>query len=825
MSRRREIGVILLLASVAVWWGTWYSAESTRRGERFALYDFAYGPAVMVACGRGYINPSLTDLPQLSDFLRTRTDHFECASLPARVSEEPLIGFQRTFRFLMLTMAAVWKIGGISWSMLSYLSGVLFAVTIVLVYLTVKLVAPWWLAAGAALFTMTSPLQLAYLSDFRNYPKAPLAIALGYVLGLLARGGSMRRVIATGVLFGVLLGFGLGFRQDLLIYLPVFIAVVALRVEAPGRALRIKALTIATTAVAFIIALGPQLSAYAPGGGASVQHVATLGLMSPFDAPLGVTSDQLYEWGYYNEDSFAAATIAGHGHRFLGMNDAITVYDRAYDRAATSYWTELMRTFPADLVTRGYASVLRLIELPSSTSYAQVPSLVHGRWFEPIWTLRASILSATTGLWAALTVTAILIAGAASFRVGLALGLLIIYMLAYPAVQFHERHFFFLDIIPITAATFALVQLVQWRARRAEPARRSGRRALAVAVTLAVIVIVPLITARAVQAQTVHALLQGYADAPSDAVELIDHPLPGGGVAVDLAPTDQAEGVLPADQTKTELYAIALGGSSCDRLTVDLTLRYRTSHANPNFTYTRLVAIGRAPETTRVFLPAFTYRSGDRPGEGVVWYRPGSIEVAAGQRSCLTAVSRVRGIESMPMMVTAVLPPGWERETPFQTLSDVERRPRVVPILRTDPGALAIAGTVVDSNAIKSFSRPTDAADIADVVQTADGRWIVSGRGGLGGRGRMFYLAQFRNTPLKAKQFIVAEGTLTQGGLSLGLVRNGSWAAQVQLTEPGPFMIMIEAPESATYDVILANNLAGRFQSNDFVLTRFGMQP
>lgn len=830
MNWRRETIVAVALAAAACVWGTWYAGEATRRGERFKLYDFSFGPAVMVACGKGYVDPRPGQVPALDDFLQTRVDRFDCRALPEQVATQPLMGFQRTFRYLMRTMAALWMVTGVSWEALSYLSGAMFALTIAATYGTIRLVAPVWLAVAAAVFTMTSPLHLAYLSDLRNYPKAPLAIALGFVVGLLLKAGSARELITVAAVFGVVLGGALGFRQDLLIYAPAFLLVLLIADTGTWpRPTRSKLMAAGIAIAACMVALGPQLSAYTPGGGASLHHVATLGLMAPFDEPLGVTNERLYEWGYYNEDSFAFATLAGHGERFLGMREPVEVYSRDYDAASGSYWGQLVRTFPADLLVRGYASALKLIELPSSTAFTQVPTVVRGRWFEPVWQFRGAALTAVAGVWAAASIAALTLTGGTNVRLGLGIAALLIYFLAYPALQFHERHYFYLDIVPIAAAAYLCTRLLLRPARVTQgpaPPRFSIRRAALFVFVLVVGATAPLAAARATQDATAGQLFRSYEAAVADPLVVSDRSLPDGVIAVDrILPAGDSGLPLPG-HTRSELLVISLGGSACERFDVDLTLRYRTSHANPDFTRTFEARIGRPPEITRLFVPAFAFQSDPPPGQSAVSYRLGGIELPADQRPCLVGLAAVRDSASLPLLVTALLPPQWDRLPPYQTLVDWETRPRVVPALHAEPPDLTLANRLNAALVQLPVAAGAPATQLAEVVAIdSEGRWAVDGRGGLGGNGRGFYLAEFRGVRIEAGHVLLAEGVLTSGGLSLGLLRDGAWAAQVGVAQPGAFVAMVAAPATATYDVIVANNMPGRFQSNHFVLTRVGLTP
>jgi hypothetical protein len=69
------------------------------------FYQPEFGPAVMLACGRGYHPPDVTRLPQLQAFLRLELDRFDCASLPVNVPLNPsLSSVQRVSRYLEVSV-------------------------------------------------------------------------------------------------------------------------------------------------------------------------------------------------------------------------------------------------------------------------------------------------------------------------------------------------------------------------------------------------------------------------------------------------------------------------------------------------------------------------------------------------------------------------------------------------------------------------------------------------------------------------------------------------------------------------------------------------
>lgn len=73
------------------------------------------------------------------------------------------------------------------------------------------------------------------------------------------------------------------------------------------------------------------------------------------------------------------------------------------------------------------------------------------------------------------------------------------------------------------------------------------------------------------------------------------------------------------------------------------------------------------------------------------------------------------------------------------------------------------------------------------------------------------------------EQYLVAEGELFNGGLTLGLLRNNQWAGQVNIKTPGKFKIVMK-PEAGEYTVMLAHNVPEQ-KFNHFKLTKLGWTP
>jgi hypothetical protein len=92
------------------------------------------GAAVALACGHGFVDPGYEPNPRVAAFLSKRIDRISCEELPARESMGPPNFTQRLYRYMTVAVGLTWKLFGVSWTRLSALLGLLYAITAVVVY-------------------------------------------------------------------------------------------------------------------------------------------------------------------------------------------------------------------------------------------------------------------------------------------------------------------------------------------------------------------------------------------------------------------------------------------------------------------------------------------------------------------------------------------------------------------------------------------------------------------------------------------------------------------------------------------------------------------
>jgi hypothetical protein len=812
--------------------GAQYVRTVIDAGGKPRFYQGEFGPAVLAACGHGYRNPDLSSLPNLKAFLDVQRDRFDCAELGAGVQTRALSPMQVAFRYQEMTIATTWRMTGVSWRGLAPLYGALFGLATLAAYGLFRTSLSRVTATLGAIALSGSTIQLIYLPHFRDYSKAPFLLGAGLALAWLVKYPlSGRALVAAGAAYGLLLGVGVGFRNDLLIAVPPFVAVVLF--FTPGRvrdALPAKAGAIAACVFAIWVAMLPMRAIYAPGGGNSMQHVVALGLGDTFNADLGVTNDDLYSWGHAFTDEYAHAQISAHATRMWNAPAALALYGPEYDRSASQLLTTIVTNFPGDMLARVYASVLRTFEVPYNKTSRNPPTLVQDPEILRGYTVRERVLRSLGAIWPWAVVVVLGALTVTNLRLALCVALIAFYFAAYPVLQFNERHLFHLEVLGwwalLVAAEYAVLAVVgalrAWpaplsplRGARWQPRLRAAMVTWLVAIAL---LIGPLWAARRVQASSVHDLLSAYTALDKEALDRTGSDVADGWVrlAADVSPRDNdASG----DAVRTIFLVSEFAAGACESLKFEMVVRYQSPPGGYDFTHTVQVRPPLAAGTRRIFLATYAHPKGSPVLEGA--YRLAGLDLPRESAQCLSGLYRVRDVTGMPLVLDANLPPDWESVTPFHTIDGIESRAAVEPSpdIYTFPSDLPVGRRLVVS--------PLKALEAADIEQRSvtletAGRWSVDGTGGVGGRGPFLYLAQMKPRTLKAGDVLLAQGRLARGGFSLGLVQAGQWIAQVPVLTEGDFIVAIRVPADGDYAVVLANNLPGRSLHNELTIDRIG---
>lgn len=642
LRRLAEPVLIAVLALGAAVWGTRFWNEWTRQGNQPEFYQIYFEPAVMVACHRGFLI-SDHQPKALEDFLWRRRDALDCAELPSDLNLSTKNMYQGAWTYLQYMVGFSWRALGVSWSRMGPLFGVLFGTVLALAYGIFRIGMGPVLATACALGLGTSSMQLLNLPHLRDYAKAPFTLALVLIIGLLiSKRWSGKAVIGWGAAYGVVLGFGYGFRTDLLIDLPLFLAVLFLFLDGGiTKNLVVKVGATAAFIASFYVTSLPITSAVIERGGCQ-WHVALLGLQTPFEGPLQLTPAP-YDFGYAYADGYIVRTIVGYTHRMSPEAPAPIYCSADYDRESGRYLMGIVSTFPGDFVTRAYASMLQMVELP----YANLVRPAQ-QWVAPLFSIRQRLLFPRHSWGIMLATVALVMTSAVSIRLGLAMLFLLAYVGGYPAVQFQERHFFHLEFIGWWMLGFVVDR--GWRTARAV---LSGERALPQLARTAVVnggIVIGcglmvfgtlLVATRTYQQRQALSLIDSFMAAPKEEVAQWMQPL---------------DSVAPGDWP--QYLAVEVDPQACGT-TRSLTFRY--DPAAPNGDFTRVVSFtpSAAPGRTTILAAVFEKYVG--------------LDAAL-PAGCVTRVARFTHLQSVPLLLGATLPPDWRERPLYQRLARFEGR-------------------------------------------------------------------------------------------------------------------------------------------------------
>lgn len=650
MNRRRWAGEGLIVAALfvaAAWWGTYYWVASFNAGRQPIFYQHYFEAAVMMACGKGFV-VAQPQVPRMTDFLQRRIDRFSCSEIPADTFLGTKGLFQGVWRYLMITTAIAWRFLGISWSGMGPLFGVFFAATITAGYILLRLGMGRAMALFGAFALSVSTLHLLNLPHLRDYSKAPITLALIVIIGVLVKSRPTRGVLlGCAAAYGLLLGIGYGFRTDFLVNIPVFFFVLFVFVD--GGLLKNLELKLAAAALCLAVFLAvawPVISVVYRSGGCQ-WHTALLGLTNGFGNQLKIQPAP-YDWGESYLDDFITQTVTSYARRVHPGIGHIEYCSHEYDRVTGEYLIEIVRRFPADMLTRAYASIGQVADLPFPWFDAPLPGLAPA-----IYRPRLVLLKLMNGSALVWIVAALALVSAVSVRLGLFLGFFLLYFGGYPALQFAPRHHFHLEIIEWWAFGFVMHQLAvagvaRWRGSRpaGNDPRPDWRQAAGVLLAMAATCILTLMALRAYQEWTLRKFFEGYVNAPIEELRL--DPAPPGFRHV-LSPKPAAD-----EHSGEDFLVVTLNAWQCAGHP-SVTIRY--DGAFPAADFTRTFTVDRPsqiPEPTRIFIPVYRHFLG--------------LEFSDVRPGCVGGVGRVRDLTPFTLLLPSMLPPRWDREPLYQQL-------------------------------------------------------------------------------------------------------------------------------------------------------------
>lgn len=794
-----------VLAAIGTWVGITYYLAFTSNGHSPVFYQDEFGPAVLEACGRGYLNPRSGSIPALSRFLTLQSQTFDCSELPQRMNSFPPNSYQANFRYWLSTVALYWKFRGVSWTNLGPLFGIIHGATVAWGFLALRVVLTPLVSATLASALAISPAQLSILPYMRDSTKAPFFMAVSAVVLLIWRieRPGLRAVLSFGLAFGGIVGIGLGFRPDVVAWFPtLLVALFCTHHSDLKRRVMVTAVGGAAALVMFVTLGWPILSGYA--GGSNFGHVAILGYTKSFDTSLGVGGVP-YSVGTLYNDSYVNAAVTSYAKRRFGHSRELAMQTREYERYASSYFWEIVKTLPADAAIRFVSAIDHVLNLPfTATGFESNATIQTLPFLRGAVEARTRLLGPLEGWGVYLMLTVILFAATRSPIFAAGLLLTVLFLGGLPAVQFDLRHYAYLELLGLIALglvaeqTVAVVRGLTQRRRQPLAERPSIRsRAVRAAVFASVIAVVPLIcisVLRGQQQRRLEEMIDIYDRTATD-LPYSTRPARLGSMLVVPALAGSAPREPNTEPTLAGDYLIATVRDVCD--TVSVTMRIKYAAQTPAFDFSRNLSVslwpGRASGVTRLFVPIYQHAqdSGIRKA-----FRFEGFEVPEAEVACLADFKRVEPGAANPLWFELELLPGWRERSLYQKMI------RQAPPDDANGIYLAPPHLVVHRSAIERL--PPAAG-----VFTSNSRVAKIDRSGIVVDGRaespFTYLVTSRQAFMTAGSQVISVGDLQVGGFTLGLLGEDGWKQQVNVTTPGPFIAAVEVPTDGTYTAVVAN--------------------
>ncbi len=324
------------------------------------------GISVMVATGRGFVEPCGDGVrvryPEggaLEAFLLRERDSLSPDDLPADLPVAvPKSDWILRHRYLFVSVGLLWRMLGISWSVVDGLRVFFFCVMSASVYGLFRLGLGRRTSLLAAALLTAFPLMLFYSWNLRDFSKGAFILPAMFLIGwLAARPRGRRGVLLASLALGLLAGVGIGFRADMLACLaPSFFAVLFCRTRPNAGGAALRASAVALLAGAFLVPGLPILLEFR-GTGINA-YDASMGFATLNDDNMEVARAS-YERVYVSDDSFVSAAISDRAARRQRAATPLTPV--AENR--NLFFRDTALFFPGDMLTRAYAAVLWVLRL------------------------------------------------------------------------------------------------------------------------------------------------------------------------------------------------------------------------------------------------------------------------------------------------------------------------------------------------------------------------------------------------------------------------------------------------------------------------------
>ena len=744
-----------------------------------SFYQDQFTPAVLYACGHGLQN--LVGAPEtLTSFLSLQQPSFSCDALPKQISGSDLNAFQRTHVNLLLGTGLVWKFAGVNWEAVGILYGIFLGFSLTAAYLLLKQgMSSLWAILGTLLLVQHLEPFLPHLRDFSKVPFAFLSLTL--IVMLIKDNSAKKQWLIIPSLTGLVLGIGYGFRGDVLIFIPLFLVTLFLFIRGGvNKNMLAKCGAMSVFFFAFYFSALPVILYQTEGTGSNTLHVIILGLMTHFDPYIGILPS-IYDWGHMYNDGYVTAISNEYSVRVLGNEYRANLATPEYDDITLAYYLDVVRNFPADMISRLWSVSYQIMDYP-------IIELQAGVFNELNPQLQRSIefSSGLNEVSSILVLGAMLAITAANIRAGLFFTVATLYLSSFPFLQFSGRHLFHLSIIPIASLALIchwLTSFNLWKSLIETGKNRSSQifRGLINIGALAVIFVLAILLTYFSRIYQTDNLIRKFTtienlsgDEIPTTVELVANNRT-------LLAMNEAD-IFNGHKASSQEFAYMRAGFSkqnCPNLITEITLKYGA--ADPFFNFSRKVKLVIAHDL-QYYFPVFKTDYANFLG----------VELDNNSSPCITTLEVLRDLPKEGVLPYLTLSENWADETLFQR-SKYEPFGSTYYPGNTYSAAPQLREILQDD---KKYSSLESQFEQVESVQEIEGRPSTD----------YAYIKVLDDFDAAAGDIIVVNGSLTQGKMDLGLQINQNWYQIISIFDDGDFRAGFTIDAAGSYRLVVANN-------------------
>ena len=429
---------ILLLCAVCFFVG-WRNLQEWRPQDPTNLLTVS----AMIASGRGASHAALTG--EIASFLECNTPSAKMIGDEDIVATLPLDFYQKSHLYFSYAAGMLWRLFGIHWDVIKYFLIFMYVLSAVLLYGIGRLGMGPILSVGLSLAFAMHPTVLVYWTGIRDSSKIPFYLGALLLCGLLiAKRRPSRQILLIASLLGLMIGIGKGFRDDMLMLLPICLPVVAF---CPAQSMKIRWRILALSLyIGLAVGISLPVMVFDSRNLAENGIRVLCGFSSVCESGMGITRASYARVPLVIDDYaiFMSEAAAENGSVM-----STTDYENAlqhndlFAAAIKNYTMAMLKTFPADMLTRACGACIALLQFPWVPGYS-LP------WIGKHW----------GGVF--FLISMLIIAGRNRTQATLLL-LLIMLTCGYTSLQFLPRHTLHLYFIPFWFTGFILHCI--WRVR------------------------------------------------------------------------------------------------------------------------------------------------------------------------------------------------------------------------------------------------------------------------------------------------------------------------------------------------------------------------